>query len=149
MNDKTQSEHNESGVHLLADIGADIDLGREGPGAEVDREFRMLLVGRRPPEMRGKNNRGPEINLRESSTQIDLDVQAVVALRPNLLLGFRAIAFSGMLDSRRDSSPFAGREHIVGFFEECVHEASAHRGSHPHYANLPSELLIGDGNFGE
>src|SRR5262249_21203227 len=69
--------------------------------------------------------------------------------KANLLLDFRAIAFSGMLDSRRDSSPFAGRQHIVGFFEECVHEASAHRGSHPHYANLPSELLIGDGNFGE
>src|SRR5262249_16756758 len=29
--DKTQSEHNESGVHLLADIGAEVGLRRDGP----------------------------------------------------------------------------------------------------------------------
>src|SRR5262249_38382233 len=29
--DKTQGEHNESGVHLINDIGTDIGLRREGP----------------------------------------------------------------------------------------------------------------------
>ena len=35
--DKVQTEHNASGVHLWADIGADIDLRSEGPLAEVPR----------------------------------------------------------------------------------------------------------------
>src|SRR5262249_20042940 len=46
--DKTQSEHNESGAHPLADIGADIDLCREGPRpCENSSDFRAR---RRIPE---------------------------------------------------------------------------------------------------
>src|SRR5215475_566070 len=49
--DKTQSEHNESGVHLLADIGADIGLRAKGQNRssiastqEVAKSVRGLLT---------------------------------------------------------------------------------------------------------
>ena len=37
--DKTQSEHNESSVHLLADIGANIGLCRDGPKPVIYRFY--------------------------------------------------------------------------------------------------------------
>src|SRR5262249_25107286 len=40
--DKTQSEHNESGVHLLADIGADIGLCRDGPVSDMAETIRYI-----------------------------------------------------------------------------------------------------------
>src|SRR5262245_6035377 len=98
--------------------------------------------------MRGKQSwarhKSPRV-----TTQTDLDVQAVVAPWPicSWISGRPPLAGCSIVAAIL--VPFAGREHVVGFFEECIHEANANRGSHPHRANVPSELLIGDGNFGE